>query len=280
MEYIKVSFNISPINDFVRDILTAELAQFDYDSFEETGYGLDAYLPSASFNTDDIITLQIMNNDEYKINFEHEVMPDQNWNETWEKHYFNPIIIANKCVIHSPFHTNIPKSEYDILIEPKMAFGTGHHETTGLMVQHILAIDFTKKTVLDMGCGTGILGILCAKKQAKQVLGIDIEDWAFNNTNENIKLNKITQMHALCGDASILTNEKYDVILANINRNILLQDIHKYVKVLNNNGTLLLSGFYKTDMEIIDAECDKQGLTKISFKEDNKWVGVAYILSK
>ncbi|MCW3807249.1 50S ribosomal protein L11 methyltransferase [Plebeiibacterium marinum] len=279
MQYTKVSFQITPINDFIRDVLIAELSQFDYDSFEETENGINAYIPTSSFSTHDIEELQIVNNSDYSISFDFEEMPDQNWNETWEKYFFNPILIEDKCVVCSPFHTDIPQTEYSILIEPKMAFGTGHHETTGLMIKHILENDFTGKKVLDMGCGTGILGILCAMKNAENVVGIDIEEWAFNNANDNIQLNNIEQMQVYCGDASLLGKDKYDTILANINRNILLEDISKYTQVLQKGGTLFLSGFYNFDIEAIDAECVKNGLSKISMKEDNKWVAIAYTLS-
>ncbi len=280
MQYTKVSFSISPINDFIRDILTAELAEFDFDSFEETENGLNAYIPSSSFSSEDIDNCQIIQNDDYEIKYSAEEMPDQNWNETWEKHFFNPIIIDDRCIVRSPFHQDIPKTDYDILIEPKMAFGTGHHETTGLMIKHILERDFKGKSVLDMGCGTGILGILCAMKEANKVTGIDIEEWAYNNAIENINLNNINQMEVFCGDASLLGNESFDVILANINRNILLDDINKYAKVLNPNGTLMLSGFYNSDIDVIDKECAKNNLIKKSIKEDNNWVAIAYTLSK
>ncbi len=280
MNYTKVSFTINPNSSIARDILTAELAQFDFDSFEETKEGLNAYIPTSSYNADDIRSIHLINSDEFDISFENEEMPEQNWNETWEKHFFNPIIIDNRCIVRSPFHTDVPKAEYDLLIEPKMAFGTGHHETTGLMIKHILDIDFKNKSVLDMGCGTGILGILCAKKEAKNVLGIDIEEWAFNNANENIQLNNVQNMQVLCGDATLLGEEKYDIILANINRNILLDDIKNYVSVLKDGGTILLSGFYNKDIDVIEPECIKNNLKKIGIKEDNNWVAIAYIHSK
>ncbi len=280
MQYTKVAFSINPINDFIRDILTAELAEYDYDSFEETETGINAYIPSSSFSAEDIDNLQIIQNADYEIKYSYEEMPDQNWNETWEKHFFNPIIIDDRCIVRSPFHQDIPKADYEILIEPKMAFGTGHHETTGLMIKHILDMDFAGKKVLDMGCGTGILGILCAMKGAEKVTGIDIEDWAYNNAIENINLNSIKQMEVFCGDASLLGNESYDIIIANINRNILLEDINKYVKVLKPQGTLMLSGFYNSDIDVIDKECANNNLTKNSIKEDNNWVAIAYTLSK
>ncbi|MGQ1787209.1 MULTISPECIES: 50S ribosomal protein L11 methyltransferase [unclassified Saccharicrinis] len=279
MEYTKVSFRISPNSEVAQEILMAELAQFAFDSFEETEDGLNAYIPTQEYQTEDVKGIQLLSSDEYKITFETENIPDQNWNETWEQHFFNPIIIDDRCVVKSPFHTNVPKAEYEVLIEPKMAFGTGHHETTGLMMKHILEMDFEGKSVLDMGCGTGILGILAAKKGAEKVLGIDIEEWAFNNANDNINMNNIHNMEVQCGDASILGSETFDIVLANINRNILLEDINKYTKVLRNGGTLLLSGFYLSDLETIEKECNVNKLIKKSVKEDNQWVAVAYTLS-
>lgn len=276
MEYTKVSFSIKPNTQAAQEILTAQLAQFTFDSFEETPDGLNAYIPTSEYSEQDVKSIQILHGDEFIISFEAEAIPDQNWNETWEKYYFDPIVIDNKCVIHSAFHKNVPKAQYNILIEPKMAFGTGHHETTGLMVKHIIEMDFTNKNVLDMGCGTGILGILAAMRGAKKVLGIDIEEWAFNNANENISSNNIKNMEVFCGDASLLGDQKFDVILANINRNILLEDISKYKQVLNNGGTLLLSGFYSNDLEAIEKECNMNNLIKKTVQQDNNWVAVAY----
>ena len=279
MEYTKVSFTISPNTETAQEILMAELAELPFDSFEETETGLNAYIPANEFNETEISNLQLLNNDAFIITFTTENIPDQNWNETWEKHFFNPIIIDDKCVVKSPFHTDVPKAEYEILIEPKMAFGTGHHETTGLMMKHILEIDFKGKTILDMGCGTGILGILAAQRGAGKVLGIDIEEWAFNNANENIKMNNINNMEVQCGDASLLGEETFDIILANINRNILLEDISKYAKVLKPGGTLLLSGFYQSDIDVIEKECTVNNFAKKTIKEDNNWVAIAYTMS-
>lgn len=280
MEYTKVSFSIKPNTQAAQEILTAQLAQFAFDSFEETPDGLNAYIPTSEYSEQEVKSIQILHGDEFTISFEAEAIPDQNWNETWEKYYFDPIVIGNKCVIHSAFHTDVPKAQYHILIEPKMAFGTGHHETTGLMVKHIIEMDFANKNVLDMGCGTGILGILAAMRGAKKVLGIDIEEWAFNNANENISSNNIKNMEVQCGDASLVGEQKFDVILANINRNILLEDISKYKQVLNDGGTLLLSGFYTNDLVAIDKECTANNLIKKTLKEDNNWVAVAYMLIK
>lgn len=280
MEYTKVKFSIKPNTEVAREILMAELAELAFDSFEDTEDGLNAYIPSNSYKDSEINELFIMNNPEFNLAYNSEEMPDKNWNETWEKYFFNPIIIDDKCVVKSPFHKNVPQTEYEILIEPKMAFGTGHHSTTGLMLKHILEIDFNNKNVLDMGCGTGILGILCAQKNAKSVLGIDIEEWAFNNANENIQINNISNMKVKCGNADLLEDDQYDIILANINRNILLEDINKYTKVLKQNGTLLLSGFYTHDVEAINNCCFNNGLKILSEKEDNNWVAISYTLAK
>ncbi len=280
MEYTQVKFTIEPNTEIAREILTAELAQLDYDSFEDSETGINAYIPTSSFSKDDIEDLMIMQNEAFSITYESEEMPEQNWNETWEKHFFNPIIIDDRCVVKSPFHTDVPKTEYQILIEPKMAFGTGHHETTGLMMKHILEMNFEDRNVLDMGCGTGILGILAAQRGAKKVLGIDIEEWAYNNANENIAMNNISDMEVQCGDASLLGNTQFDIILANINRNILLEDISKYCQVLKKGGTLLLSGFYQHDIEAINEVCSVNNLLQKGIKEDNNWVAVAYMLSE
>ncbi len=277
MKYTKVSFIIQPNSQIIQEILTAELAEFAYDSFEETPKGIDAYIPTKYFNANDIDNLQVFSIPEHEITYKAEDMSDQNWNETWEKNYFEPIIIEDRCIVKSPFHTNVPSAEYEILIEPKMAFGTGHHETTGLMIKHILETDFSGKNVLDMGCGTGILGILAAKRNALHVDAIDIEDWSYQNAIENAEKNQITNMTVFCGDASLLkVNNLYDIIFANINRNILLEDIRKYNLSLVENGLLILSGFYNQDIEIIDKECHKCNLNKITIKEDNHWVAVAY----
>jgi len=277
MQYTKVSFTISPLSETIQEILIAELSQFAYDSFQETESGLDAYIPTEDFNTEDLETLHLLNDKNYQTSYTSEPLEDQNWNETWEKNYFQPIEIDDRCVVRSPFHTNVKEVEYNVLIDPKMAFGTGHHETTGLMIKHILEMDFTGKSVLDMGCGTAILGILCAMRNAKSVFGIDIEEWAYHNSKENIKLNHIDNMDVAQGDAALLSGKQYDIVLANINRNILLEDIKKYRACLNTGGILLLSGFYNSDIDVIDAECSSNKLKKITVKEDNKWVALSYM---
>lgn len=277
MQYTKVSFIISPLSQDLQDILVAELSELAFDSFEETQVGVDAYIPTDEYKTKDIDAIHLLNSDTVSITYSSEPLANKNWNETWEQNHFQPIEIDNRCVVRSPFHTNTKEVEYNILIEPKMAFGTGHHETTGLMIKHILEMDLTNKSVLDMGCGTAILGILAAMRNAKKVYGIDIDEWSYLNSLDNIKLNNIENMEVAHGDAAMLEGKQYDVILANINRNILLEDIKRYRACLTEGGTLLLSGFYNSDIDIIDNECTNNKLKKISVKEDNNWVALSYM---
>jgi Ribosomal protein L11 methylase len=213
-----------------------------------------------------------------ETDFSSKIIEQKNWNEEWEKNYFKPIIIEGRCVIHSTFHKDIPEAEFDILIDPKMAFGTGHHETTSQMLMEILENDFNGKDVLDMGCGTAVLAILSMMKGAKSARAIDIDDWVCDNANENIKLNNVKNIDVECGDASLLQDgRKYDIILANINRNILLNDMHSYVDTLNDNGSLFMSGFYEEDLPFITKEAERLGLRLDSYKSKNRWVAAKYV---
>ncbi len=276
MNYTKVIFTLNPYHSDASDLLMALLGEINYESFIETESGVEAYIPSKDFIETEINTIEIPFN-HTTFTYQIEEIPDQNWNEVWEKNYFQPIIIDNKCIIRGPFHEAQPHIPYQIVIEPKMAFGTGHHETTGRMISFILEITMQNKTVLDMGCGTGILGMLASMLGAKEVVGIDIDEWSTNNTIENCTLNNIHNMSALLGDASLLTTPiKYDIVIANINRNILLEDLKHYSKVIKPGGTLLLSGFYHSDLEIINSEANIQGFKFLSVKEQNNWVASAY----
>jgi ribosomal protein L11 methyltransferase len=203
-----------------------------------------------------------------------EVIEQTNWNSEWEKN-FNPIQVDNLVSIRAPFHEN-PNLKYDIVIEPKMSFGTGHHETTHMMVQHLLDLDLTNKKVLDMGCGTGILAIFAEMKGANPIDAIDIDNWCYQNSVENVERNNCSNIDVYEGDASLLINKKYDVIIANINRNILLNDMQVYMNCLSDNGTLLLSGFYQEDITIIDAEVSKYQFKIDKIIERNNWVALKY----
>ncbi|TRX70464.1 50S ribosomal protein L11 methyltransferase [Carboxylicivirga sp. M1479] len=276
MEYTKVEVQVMPPNQVVNELVIAQMGELGFDSFEDVETGFNAYIPSKEFiavNLDDIVCPI----EGIELSYKTQIIPDENWNQVWEDNFFQPITIGNACVIHSSNHQVDKKYQYDIVINPRMAFGSGHHETTGLIVQHILDNEMRDKKVLDMGCGTAILGMLCAMKEAKHVTGVDIDEWAYNNALENIKLNNVSTMDVLLGGAELLSAMSFDLVLANINRNILLNDMVKYVHVLRKGGTIVFSGFYTEDISIIDQEAKKQGLTFLSQKTDNNWAAVAYI---
>ncbi|MBS2211004.1 50S ribosomal protein L11 methyltransferase [Carboxylicivirga mesophila] len=276
MEYTKVSVLVMPPNEVANELLIAQLGEMGFDSFEENDKGFDAFIPSKDFANANLEELYCPI-EGIKWSYSSEVIADQNWNKVWEENFFQPIIIGDDCIIRSSFHQVEHHCQYDIIIDPRMAFGTGHHETTSLMVQHILEADVKRLDVLDMGCGTAILGMLCAMKGATDVIGIDIDEWAYNNALDNLQLNHISNMQIQLGGAELLGDKQYDLILANINRNILLNDMVSYANVLRTNGKIFFSGFYTEDLPAIDAEAVRHGLTMISQKTDNNWTAVAYI---
>lgn len=275
MDYKKVKVSILPFEEWLRDVLNAQLADIGYDSFVETEDGFDAFIPENKFDVVNLNAVFSVYEDNFKITFTEETIADQNWNEVWEKNYFKPLVIKN-CVVRAPFHNDFPKAEYEIIIEPNMAFGTGNHETTSLVIESILDLNFTGKSVLDMGCGTGILGILASMKGAKNIEAIDIDEWSVNGTRENAALNKISNLHVKLGDASLLQNQLYDVVFANIHKNVLLNDMEKYNQVLKNGGTLILSGFYTKDIPEIKLKAEGAGLSDNGFSTKNNWVALRF----
>lgn len=264
------------MNQVASDLLIAQLGDLGFDSFCELDNGFEAFIPSRDYKSEVLNQLELPFED-VQLSFDSEVIPDQNWNKVWEENYFKPIVIGNDCVVRSSFHEPVEGIKHEILIDPEMAFGTGHHSTTSLMIQHILETDVEDKSVLDMGCGTGILGMLCSKCGSQSVLGIDIDEWAYNNAVKNLGLNHVENMEIRIGGAELLTNQHFDIVLANINRNILLQDIQHYVKVLKPGGLLMLSGFYTEDLAVINEETQKQQLSYMTHKTDNNWVAATYI---
>ena len=274
MNFIQADFSFEAFEEFMADILAAELAEIGFDSFVPCENGMQAFIPETKFNENSL--KDAINNYplEVAISYEIVTVASKNWNEEWEKHYFEPIVIGEECVIHSSFHKDIPVAKYDIIIDPKMSFGTGHHETTSLVIGEILKMNLTNKKVLDMGCGTAVLAILAAMRGASELLAIDIDSWCTENSLENIALNKVSGIEVKLGGAELLDGLHFDIILANINRNILLADMEKYAACLTTGGELYMSGFYKADIPVIEAELHRNGLELIDFKEKNNWVVV------
>lgn len=273
LRYIEYNFTIEP-RDPAAEILIAELGLFGFESFVETEKGLLAYIPSEEHSEDVINDIQILKSDEFIVEYSVKTIEQTNWNEEWEKN-FTPINVDNKVYVRAPFH-DASTMDYEIVIEPKMSFGTGHHETTHMMIQHLLDLDLTHKSVLDMGCGTGILAIFAAMKNARPIDAIDIDEWCVENTNENIEKNNCEFISVFLGDAHLLKNQKYDIIIANINRNILLQDLPAYKRCLNNNGILLLSGFYTEDEPLLQSKAKELGFEFLKKFERNNWLSLRF----
>ena len=272
--YIEYNFTVSP-KEPATEILIAELGNAGFESFVENENGVIAYIQKQDWNSTILDTIFVLNSDEFKIQFHKKEVAQTNWNAEWEKN-FSPIQVDDIVSIRAPFHEN-PNLKYDIVIEPKMSFGTGHHETTHMMIQHLLQLDLENKKVLDMGCGTGILAIFAEMKGANKLDAIDIDNWCYENSIENISKNNCKNIQVFEGDSSLLIDKKYDVIIANINRNILLKDMEIYTNCLSNNGILLLSGFYKEDIPIIDKEVSKYNLSLETSIERNNWVALKYL---
>jgi ribosomal protein L11 methyltransferase len=272
--YIEYQFKINP-KEPATEILIAELGNLNFESFVETEEGLTAYIQKEDWHTNLLDEVFILQSKEFNIIAEYIEMAQTNWNAEWEKN-FNPIIVDDLVSIRAPFHNN-PNVKYDIVIEPKMSFGTGHHETTYMMVQHLLQLKLENKKVLDMGCGTGILAIFAEMKGAKPIDAIDIDNWCYLNSIENAERNNCNSISVYEGDASLLKNKNYDVIIANINRNILLNDIKIYANCLSSGGILLLSGFYKEDFTIINKEAENQKLKLDGELIKNNWMSLKFV---
>ena len=274
--YIGYHFEVEP-KDLGSEILIAELGELPFDSFIETENGFSAYIPKENWTENILEDIYILNNPEFKISYTIEEIEQKNWNAEWEKN-FDPIDVDGLCHVRAPFHPKT-QAKYDIVIEPKMSFGTGHHETTHMMIQHLLEMNVEGMKTLDMGCGTAILAILAEMKGAQPIDAIDIDNWCYLNSIENAERNDCKQISVYEGDASLLAGKKYDLIIANINRNILLNDMQTYVDCLNPNGVILFSGFYEQDIPYIDASCTEKGLTFVKKINRNNWVSLKYVNS-
>ena len=271
-DYIEARFQVDPCDEIATDVLAAILCENGYESFVPDETGLTAYVKKELFDSDvltDVISTFPMDN---KITLSYEIIEGQDWNSEWEKNYFQPIVVGDKCVIHSSFHNDVPSAEYDIVIDPKMAFGTGHHATTSLIIRQLLEMDLKDKDVMDMGTGTGILAILCAMRGAKNVSAIEIDEFAYVNAVENVRLNGVPQINVHHGDAALLKEENIvDVFIANINRNIITNDIDSYADNLKLEGVMLLSGFYEEDIPVIMEKAKILGLEYKSHSVQDRW---------
>ncbi|MCD8041952.1 MAG: 50S ribosomal protein L11 methyltransferase [Tannerellaceae bacterium] len=282
MNYYEITFLFSSSidNEIINDILAAELAEIGFESFSPQDTGLIAYVSDKIYNRSTLEDqLKQFPLEGVEFSFNETFIEGKDWNEEWEKNYFKPITIGNDCIIHASFHELKETYTYNIVIDPKMAFGTGNHETTRLMINEILKEDMTGKRVLDMGCGTAVLAILAAKKGATDVTAIDIDEWAYQNAKENIRLNRTESIEVLLGGAERIPDDnRFDVILANINRNILLNDMATYKKALKTGGLLFMSGFYTEDIPAIREECELHGLNFLCYTENNNWAAVKFQL--
>lgn len=276
MQYIQVTFSFPAIEDYKQDLLIAALADIGFNTFEDAEQGFSAFTDAPGFDEANLRECLTQFEGQFEYTYTVTEIAAENWNETWEKN-FEPLIIDDQCYVRATFHEARPEFPFEIVIDPKMAFGTGHHQTTTMMMQFILETDFTGKTVLDMGCGTGILAILASKKGAKQLTAIDNDPVCFESTKENAALNNIQNILSLCGGKEAIPSQRFDIILANINRNILLDQIADYNKVLNAEGQIFFSGFYEDpDLNMIKAECFKYNIEYKNHKKIGDWVAAHF----
>ena len=280
-EYIEVSIRITPFSEENAEIVTAEISELPFESFTMEDPYLKCYIQKELYDAQDLkVVLSGAEGMGFDIDFSADLMPAVNWNAVWESQ-FTPIVVDGKCTIKASFHEGLKKTRFNITIDPKMAFGTGHHQTTYMMCRALLQNeDAVKgKVVMDMGCGTAILAILAAKMKAAKVYGIDIDAVAAISAYDNARLNRVGKVvETWCGDASLLQRNSYDVLLANINRNILLEDMSTYVRSMRPGGTLIVSGFYEEDIIMLRTQAQKCGLTYICHKTKEKWSAIKFQL--
>lgn len=274
MAYLELSYAL-PVDEDLSEIFIARLYELGFDSFSQEDTILKAYVHEKDFDAESLKS--ILNEPEFSEVrlLTHESLAEQNWNALWESNY-QAVIINNKCRIRAPFHAADPAFEFDLLIEPKMSFGTAHHETTSQMLAMMLTLEFKNKSTLDMGSGTAVLAILARKKGAYPVVAVDNDEWAFNNALDNIKLNDTNDIKVVLGDAKDIGNQMFDIVIANINRNILLQDMPFYTAALAPNGLLMMSGFYEDDLPLIQAKARELDMIYVRHTSVNQWVAVLF----
>jgi ribosomal protein L11 methyltransferase len=273
MDFIEVALKVNP--EFA-DILTAELGELGFDAFEETAEGFNAYIDEDKFSQEELDNMLARYADFAPVEYQVQKIERQNWNEEWERN-FEPLFIGGQASVRASFHEKPANAKYDIVINPKMSFGTGHHETTTLMIENQLTISHQGKRVLDMGCGTGILAIMAGELGASEIVAVEIEDWTVENARENAELNGYGAIDVRLGGAETIAGDQpYDIILANINRNVLLEDMPAYVAVLKPSGILLLSGFYTEDLPALQERATELGVAYVSHRTKNNWVSAIF----
>ena len=276
-DYYLVRFNMTPCMESETDILAALLGEKNFESFVPDAEGLSAYVKKELYDAAAVREVVASYPFEGKIEFSEELIPGQDWNSEWEKNYFQPIVFENRCVVHSSFHHDYPSAEYDIVIDPRMAFGTGHHETTSMMIGRLLNNNLEGLSLLDMGTGTGILAILAAMRGAEKVVGVEIDPAAYENAVDNIKLNDTPEVELRLGGAETVTETgAFDFVMANINRNILLNDMEAFVGVMKPDATLLMSGFIDSDVDLLNGKARMLGLKAGRKCVDNHWTSLAF----
>lgn len=277
-DYYHIRFNMSPATEVEGYILAALLCEVGFESFVPDESGVSAYIRTEQYDrhaVDEALAQYPFN---AKIDVVEEFIEGEDWNSEWEKNYFQPIVFEDRCVVHSSFHKDYPAAEYDIVIDPRMAFGTGHHETTSLMMERLLNADLEGRSVLDMGTGTGILAILAAMRGAGKVVGVEIDPPAYENALDNIQLNHVPQVEIRLGGAeTVVEVEAFDFVLANINRNIILADIDKYAHALKSGGRMFLSGFYVEDVPLLEEKAKEFSLKLESVKEKKRWANMELV---
>ena len=276
MQYIQVTFSFVAVQDYQKDLLIDLLAGIGFNTFEDTENGFSAFIDQNSFNEEDLKQLLVDFEEDLEYDYAITEIAAENWNEQWEKN-FEPLIIDERCYVRATFHAPQPQYTYEIVIDPKMAFGTGHHQTTTMMMRYILDADMAGKLILDMGAGTGILAILAAKKGAGELVAIDNDEVCYLSAKENAVLNNICTISALWGGKEVIPERKFDVILANINRNILLDQIPIYATVLKSGGDIYFSGFYESpDLEMITVACKELNIIYCGHQKLGDWVAAHF----
>ena len=274
MNYIEFTFTVTPKHPFA-DMLVAQLAEVGFESFCESDTGVQAYIQESEFTSSILDGVEVLKNTETTIQYEQKLIQEQNWNALWESN-FEPVKVGMECMVRAPFHDKHVGFKFDIVIDPKMSFGTGHHETTMMMIEEVLKLDLLHKRVLDMGCGTGVLAILAAKMDAEKIVAIDNEDWAYRNAMENCANNHTQQVLVIYGDSKAIPNNSFDFILANINKNVLLADIETYYKHLSTDGRLIMSGFFIHDIPELKTKGESLGLKLLTQTENNSWACIVF----